>query len=77
MSDRMMSCRRLWFCAIGIAIVLTAISSTAAQDEAPVISDLEVGPPVTPFVFDGDVRDLPAPPQWQPGDTVKEIPRRL
>jgi hypothetical protein len=32
---------------------------------------------VTPFVFEGDLRELPAPPDWRPGDPVKEIPRRF
>jgi len=36
----------------------------------------EVGPPVTPFSFDGDVRTLPPPPAWKAGDPVKFIPKR-
>ena len=32
--------------------------------------------PVTPYIFNGDVRDLPQRRQWQPGDPVKEVPRR-
>ncbi len=32
--------------------------------------------PVTPYRFDGSARDLPTPRSWQPGDPVREIPRR-
>ena len=32
---------------------------------------------VQPASFSGDVRDLALAPQWQPGDAVKSIPRRI
>ena len=35
-----------------------------------------IGDVVVPYVFDGDLRDLPLAPVWQPGDPIKEIPRR-
>jgi hypothetical protein len=41
-----------------------------------VLRGAEQGAPVTPYVFEGDLRDLPAPVKWRPGDPVKEIPRR-
>jgi len=63
-----------------LALALLAIFSTAgmtAEEEQPqVIRGAERSAPVTPFVFDGDLRNLPAPVQWQPGDPVREIPRR-
>ena len=37
---------------------------------------VEVGEPVVPTSFDGDLRDLPLARQWQPGDPIIEIPRR-
>ena len=39
-------------------------------------TNLEVSDPVTPAVFNGDVRDLPLADEWQPGQAIKEIPRR-
>ncbi|HRQ66480.1 MAG TPA: proprotein convertase P-domain-containing protein [Xanthomonadaceae bacterium] len=35
----------------------------------------EQSDPVFPTVFHGDVRDLPAPRAWQPGDPIREIPK--
>lgn len=58
-------------------VALTAVSVAAADaQQPPVVSGPEVGPPVTPFVFTGDLRELPLAPDWQPGDPIKEIPRR-
>jgi Big-like domain-containing protein len=33
--------------------------------------------PVEPWVTEIDLRDLPAPPAWKPGDPIKVIPRRI
>jgi hypothetical protein len=61
------------------AVALLAASWAVADDppEKPLVVRAERSAPVTPFIFDGDVRDLPAPIKWQPGDPVTEIPRRL
>ena len=37
----------------------------------------EVSAPVTPYRFDGSVMNLPDPPEWKPGDPIKEVPRRF
>jgi hypothetical protein len=33
--------------------------------------------PVTPYVFDGDIRDLPKARGWMQGDPIIEIPKRV
>ncbi len=38
---------------------------------------VERGAPVTPYVVDVDLRDLPRPAGWQPGDPIREIPQRF
>ena len=37
---------------------------------------VEVSAPVTPYIFNGDLRDLPQLRGWEPGDPVREIPIR-
>ena len=62
-----------------LLILLSAGVALAQQQAEPrpmAIRGAVRSAPVTPFVWDGDTRDLPAPPVWQPGDPVKEIPRR-
>ncbi len=39
-------------------------------------AEVQVFPAVTPYEFNGDVRNLPQPDAWQPGDPIKEVPRR-
>jgi len=46
------------------------------QPQPTVITDVELGTPVSPVRFDGDVRDLPKVLEWQPGDPIREIPMR-
>jgi len=60
-------------------VALLSASSAMADDqpESAFVVRAERSAPVTPFIFDGDVRDLPAPLKWRPGDPVTEIPRRL
>jgi hypothetical protein len=41
-----------------------------------IAADVETSPPVTPFVIDVDVRDLPQVRGWEVGDPVREIPIR-
>jgi hypothetical protein len=57
-----------------VAGLVTAAASGAA--EAAVQRNPEVSAPVKAWVYNGDLRDLPKVPDWQPGDPIKEIPRR-
>jgi hypothetical protein len=64
-----------------IIALLAATTSAAAvgeerEQQPRNAHGVELGAPVTPYVFDGDVRDLPRPERWRPGDPVREIPRR-
>lgn len=53
--------------------VLQGRLSLALQEKGG--HDPEVGQPVAPDVFKGDVRSLPPAPAWKPGDPVYEVPR--
>jgi hypothetical protein len=53
-----------------------ALAGAVAAAEPPVLRGAEAGAPVTPTVWSGDLRELPKTPDWQPGDAIKEIPRR-
>ncbi|HBL28269.1 MAG TPA: hypothetical protein DD490_15650, partial [Acidobacteria bacterium] len=64
----------------GLALVLAATCGGAASaDPQPEIIELRgaesLGTSI-PTVFSGDLRDLPRAQEWQPGDSIKEIPRR-
>ena len=72
-SSRRASLLLLGLCAVSLAGTLTALAQEGGgQSSGP---DM-VSPPVTPFVVDVDLRDLPAPPEWTPGMPVREVPRR-
>lgn len=66
------SIRWILLCWVALLMILPA----AAKDDGEQ-PRLELGSPVTPSIFDGDVRDLPRPREWRPGDPIKEIPRRV
>ena len=69
--------RLRWLALLTIPFCLVASMAFAADNGRVVLTNPEVGPPVTPYSFDGDVRDLPAAPEWKPGDPIKEVPRRF
>ena len=65
------------------ALWMTASTAAAQRFEGgdaiapPVVVGAEIlGGPVVPVSIDVDLRELPPPPEWQPGDGIKEIPRR-
>jgi hypothetical protein len=59
----------------GLLAIATLLATPAAAQER--VEGAVRSAPVTPFVFDGDLRDLPPPRAWQPGDPLKEVPRRF
>ena len=69
------------FVLVALIVLTIATTSTLAQNARPsrpaAVRGVELSAPVTPFVFDGDLRDLAPPTPWGPGDPVKEIPRRF
>jgi hypothetical protein len=74
--------RRVWnrrvAATVAAVAISTAVAATGAADQSPggPASPVVVSPPVTPYVVDVDLRDLPPPVEWQPGMPIKEIPRR-
>jgi hypothetical protein len=61
---------------VGAFLVGLLGAAGAAAAEVAVQRNPEVSAPVAAWVFDGDLRNLPKAPDWQPGDPIKEIPRR-
>ncbi len=56
---------------------LVLVPGSAAGDDPPKqVFGAEVSETIFPYVFEGDLRDLPLAAEWQPGDPIKEIPRR-
>jgi hypothetical protein len=60
---------------LGVAVSAPA-KVTGEQSTSPQTGPVQVFGPFTPTEFAGDLRRLPQPPAWQPGDPIKEIPRR-
>ena len=60
-----------------VAVALVAAPPATAQHEPVVLEGAESSEPVVPFVFEGNVRDLPPVQEWRPGDPIREIPRRF
>ena len=52
------------------------VSGAAGAGEVSVQRNPEVSAPVAAWVFNGDLRTLPKVRDWEPGDPIKEIPRR-
>lgn len=67
--------------ALLLPLLLAAAVLPVAADDAPdadgFVSRAElVGGPITPVSIDVDLRTLPTVRAWQPGDPVKELPRK-
>ena len=65
------------FLLAGLTMQVVAADDPATPSDVPVRRGAELVEIITPFVFDGDLRDLPTAPSWKPGDPIKEIPRRF
>ena len=61
-----------------LAIVLLATTGLHAGDRSRLLAQggIVVGDPVIGVPIDVDLRELPVVPAWQPGDPIREIPRR-
>ena len=59
------------FCFIFFTVTLFAQRGEPVETLVDRVSD-----PVEPYIVDIDLRELPPPVQWQPGDSIKEVPRR-
>lgn len=68
--------RRLAAPVVGAFVVGLLGAAGTAGAEVTVQRNPEVSAPVAAWVFNGDLRNLPKAPDWQPGDPIKEIPRR-
>lgn len=68
--------RRSLLLEIALLVLLMAAAPVLPQGGAARYGGDEVGPAVVPFVFDGDLRDLPTWRGWHAGDPIREIPRR-
>ncbi len=67
---------------VALLFLTLAFSLALAQTQVPVAPSPQrqgpfVSPPVTPHVINIDLRTLPLIAPWQPGDPVREIPRRV
>jgi hypothetical protein len=61
-----------------LAMLLAAAATQGDTVDAPVtvLRGAIASEAVTPHVFDGDLRQLPPAHEWQPGDAIREVPRR-
>ncbi len=73
------SSRRLLLARVLLAPLALVTAGPALAEEAReriTLRGAQVIDVSVPTVFDGDLRELPKVPLWQPGDPIKEIPRR-
>ena len=74
------STQRLFALLLAVSALLTSL--TLAEAKSPVSSKPMVvkgacqSGPIVPYIFKGDMRNLPKAPEWQSGDPIKEIPKR-
>ncbi len=76
--SRCRSSARLALPFLPLVLLLGLTSSGLAQDSGKprVYRGADTSELVVPYVFEGDLRQLPKAAEWRPGDPIKEIPRR-
>jgi hypothetical protein len=73
--------RQLLSFAVGALAAFACVASTAgrlwaAEKDEVVLQGAQSSAPIKPDKIDVDLRDLPLAKEWEPGDPIKEIPRR-
>jgi len=63
-------------CAIALAAGVAAPAPLSAAERNVVLRGAQTSAPVPAQVIDIDLRDLPPAKEWEPGDPIREIPRR-
>ena len=63
--------------AVAVLLASSLVSFAAPSEDYRVVQGAEQSAPMRARSVDVDLRDLPVAPDWQPGDAVREIPRRL
>jgi hypothetical protein len=61
---------------LALVLLLAAPALLSAADEPAVLRGAKASAPVKPEIINVDLRNLPLAAEWQPGDGIKEIPRR-
>jgi hypothetical protein len=64
------------FLAVPLVGALAGAGAVRAA-ETKVIRGAQASGPMTPVIIGVDLRDLPLAKEWEPGDPIKEIPRRF
>ncbi len=68
--------KKIQFYSLVIAACVAVSSANAEKTPIPTPQVQTIGGPVTPYKFTGSLKDLPLAKKWQPGDPIKQIPRR-
>ena len=74
--NRLMGSLR-FMAAVAVLIALTVSPVMAGETPEVIVGAEIVGGPVTPVTAHVDIFSIEPPPQWRPGDPIKEIPRRF
>jgi hypothetical protein len=70
------ACVRVRSCLVVVALALVSTGTASAEERAVIRGAEALGDAVVGRPVDIDLRFLPVLPAWQPGDPIREIPRR-